>query len=343
MRKLMNSLFVLSDDVYLSLDGENIVVLRESETVGRFPLHTLESILCFSYKGASPALMGACSERNVALSFFTPWGKFLCRATGETGGNVLLRREQYRRADRPGESADLARWFLTGKLWNERQVLERAVRDHAQRIDTVGFRETSARLGELIVKLQNPADADTLRGLEGTAAKQYFDLFGQLVLQNQEEFAFHGRSRRPPLDRINAALSFVYTLLAHDCAAALEAVGLDPQVGFLHTDRPGRQSLALDLMEELRPVLADRFVLSLINTRQLTPQQFDLRENGAVFLNEAGRKTVLGAWQERKRDVVTHPFLNEKVPWGLIPHVQALLLARYLREDLDAYPPFFWR
>ena len=343
MKKLLNTLFVLSEDAYLSLEGENVIISRGEETLGRFPLHTLESILCFSYKGASPALMGACASRGIGLAFFSARGRFLCRAQGETAGNVLLRREQFRRADELSSQIRIARNFLVGKILNERQVLKRALRDHPQRIDHPGFEGACERLAQLALEAGECSEADVLRGIEGSAAKQYFALFDQLILQNKEDFFFRERSRRPPLDRVNAALSFVYTLLAHDCASALEGVGLDAYVGFLHTDRPGRISLALDLMEELRPVLADRFVLSQINTRVINAKHFELYENGAVFLNDAGRKTVLSAWQERKRETILHPFTQEKMQWGLIPYMQALLLARHLREDLDAYPPFLWR
>lgn len=343
MRKLLNCLYVLTEDAYLTLEGENVVILQGETSLGRFPLHVLETILCFSYKGASPALLGACCARNIPVCFFTPYGRFLCRVTGEVRGNVLLRREQFRRAENTSSACELARCFLIGKIWNSRQVLLRACRDHPQRLDTAAFQAASDRLGQVILQLDGAVGMETLRGLEGTAAKQYFDLFGQMVLQNREDFAFYGRSRRPPLDRINAVLSFVYTLLAHDCASALEGVGLDPYVGYLHTDRPGRASLALDLMEELRPVMADRLALTLVNTKVLSPKQFEVRENGAVFLDESGRKTVLTAWQERKRDLVQHPFLKERMAWGLIPHVQALLLARCLRGDMEQYPPYFWK
>lgn len=343
MRNLLNTLFVLSEDVYLSLEGENVVVLRESETVGRFPLHTLEGILCFSYKGASPALMGACAERGILLSFYSPQGRFLCQTTGTAQGNVLLRREQFRRADSPSACRDLANGFLTGKLYNARWVLERATRDHALRVDAARLKSASAALAGALHSLPAQPDTDSLRGVEGAAAQQYFAVFDELILQNKSDFFFRGRSRRPPLDRVNALLSFVYTLLANECGAALRGCGLDPYVGYLHTDRPGRASLALDLMEELRPVLGDRFALSLINGRQISPKQFDLRENGAVYLNEDGRKAVLAGWQAKKRETLTHPFLGEKLYWGLLPYVQALLLARYLRGDLDAYPPFLWK
>jgi CRISPR-associated protein Cas1 len=343
LRKLLNSLYVLSEDVYLTLEGENVVILREKEITGRFPLHTLESILCFSYKGASPALMGHCAYRDVSLCFFTPRGRFLCRSTGAVRGNVLLRQMQFRYADMPDQSCTIARGFVIGKLWNQRQVLLRALRDHPQRVDSQALSGAADNLAQLVTQVEDAFSTDSLRGLEGTGAKQYFDQFNHLILQNQEAYHFGGRSRRPPLDRTNAALSFVYTLLANDCASALEGVGLDPYVGFLHTARPGRASLALDLMEELRPMMADRVVLSLINTRALVPNQFDVQENGAVFLNENGRKTVLSAWQQRKTETITHPFLQEKVDIGLLPHVQALLLARFLRGDIDAYPPFLWR
>ena len=343
MRKLLNTLFILTKDSYLTLEGENVVVLQGEETLGRFPLHTLENILCFSYKGASPALMGGCARRNVSLCFLTPNGRFLARVSGETRGNVLLRKEQYRRSDCREQSCVLARSFLIGKVYNCRSVLERAVRDHGMRVDASSLKQVSNLLATALSNLADCVSLERLLGLEGESAAAYFGVFDELVLQNQEAFRFQERSRRPPLNPMNALLSFVYTLLAHDCASALEAVGLDPHVGFLHQDRPGRTSLALDLMEELRPLLADRFVLTLVNNRMVHPNDFDQQENGAVLLNESGKKVVLSAWQERKREVITHPFLQEKLPWGLVPYVQALLLARHLRDDLDAYPPFLWK
>lgn len=343
MRALLNTLFVTSEDAWLALEGDNIVVQKDGAVAGRFPLHTLESVLCFTYKGASPALLGACAQRGICVSFYSPQGKFYCQTAGTAQGNVLLRRTQFRQADEPLASRDLARYFLTGKLYNARWVLERATRDHALRVDTAALKAASAALAEDLRHLDDAADVDSLRGIEGAAAQQYFAVFDELILQNKAEFTFTGRSRRPPLDRVNALLSFVYTLLAGDCTAALRGAGLDPYVGYLHTDRPGRASLALDLMEELRPVLGDRFALTLLNNRRLGPEQFDLKENGAVFLSAAGRRTVLSAWQEHKRETLTHPFLGEKLPWGLVPYLQALLLARYLRGDLDAYPPFLWK
>lgn len=343
MRKLLNTLFVTTEDVYLALDGENVILLKEESTLARFPLHALQSILCFTYKGASPALMGACASRAIALSLFTPRGRFLCRVSGELQGNVLLRREQYRRADNPDDSVFLAKGFLTGKLYNARWVLERATRDHALRIDTEKLKRITQYLWQELPQIQQCSSLETLRGVEGVAALQYFSGLDDLILQQKESFYFRTRSRRPPLDRCNALLSFVYTLLAHDCAGALEGAGLDPYVGFLHRDRPGRASLALDLMEELRPLLGDRFCISLINQRILRPNHFEEKENGTVLLTDEGRKVVLTNWQEKKREELRHPFLEEKIPWGLVPFVQALLLARCLRGDLDGYPPFLWK
>ena len=343
MRKLLNTLYIFSEDVYLALDGENIVGLRENEQAGRFPLHTLEDILCFSYKGASPALMGKCAEMGIGLAFFTPRGKFLARCCGESRGNVLLRKEQYRRADDMDSSCSVARWLILGKVYNCRWVLERATRDHAMRIDVDAIKRASFFLQQGLEEIAVCENLERLRGLEGEMASVYFRVFNELVLHNKEEFMFKGRNRRPPLDRINALLSLAYTLLAHQCASALEGVGLDSYVGFLHRDRAGRRSLALDLMEELRPVMADRFVISLINNRQVQANHFEMRENGAVLLNAVGRKILLTAWQERKKEIIRHPYLDEQVAWGLVPYVQALLLARYLRGDLDAYPPFLWK
>ena len=343
MRKLLNTLFVLSEDMYLTLEGENVVLLRGNETAGRYPLHTLESILCFSYKGASPALMGKCVQDGRGLAFFTSRGRFLARVSGPCGGNILLRRTQYRLADDSAASSALARSFILGKLYNCRWVLERATRDHPMRVDVVALKEASEHIRQLLPEVAACDDLETLRGLEGKGAAYYFDVLGQLILQNADVFSFNGRSRRPPLDPMNALLSFLYTLLANDCASALEGAGLDSQAGILHRDRPGRSSLALDLMEEFRPILADRLALTLVNSRKLGPGDFQYQPGGAVFLNDAGRKTVLTAWQERKREELTHPYLQEKLSWGLVPHIQALLLARCLRGDLDAYPPFFWK
>lgn len=343
MRHLLNTLFVTSEDIYLSLDGENVVANREKTAVARYPLHTLSAILTFAYPGASPALMGACAQRGISLSFCTPRGKFLARVTGEANGNVLLRRTQYRAADDLSQSCIIARAMVFGKVYNARWSIERTRRDHCLRVDNQRLAEVSGQLKALLPQLLQETDLDSLRGLEGAGATAYFGTFNQLILGDRSVFHFETRSRRPPLDPVNALLSFAYSLLSHDCAWALESIGLDSYVGFLHRDRPGRSSLALDLMEEFRPCIADRFVLTCINNRVFQKSDFVCRENGGVLLSECGRRTFLQRWQERKKDSLTHPFLGEKVPWGLVPYLQALLLARYLRGDLDSYPPFLWK
>lgn len=343
MRHLLNTLFVTSEDAYLTLDGENVVVRREQQEIGRFPLHNLTGIVCFSYAGASPALMGACAKREVAMSFCTPRGKFLARTAGISNGNVLLRREQYRAADDPLRSCRIAGHMIFGKLYNSRWSIERTRRDHKLRIDEEKFRNAAQSLQRLLPQVLEETSMDSLRGLEGAGATVYFDVFDHMILREKDAFFFRGRNRRPPLDNVNAMLSFAYSLLTNDCASALEAVGLDSYVGFLHRDRPGRTSLALDLMEELRPCLADRFVLTAINNRVMQSGDFVQSEDGAVLLTDNGRKKFLKSWQERKQETITHPYLGEKIPWGLVPYLQALLLARFLRGDLDAYPPFLWK
>lgn len=343
MRQLLNTLFVLSDGNYLTLDGENIVVRRGGQELARFALHTLEAVMCFSYAGASPALMGACASRGIDLCFFTPRGKFLARTCGEEHGNVLLRQTQYRISDSAAQSCRLARSFILGKVYNARWVLERATRDHPQRVPVESLKKASTQLAAALPLIETCEDPEQLLGLEGEAAQRYFDQFDSLILQQKADFSFESRNRRPPLDNVNALLSFAYVLLANDCAAALTAAGLDPYVGFLHRPRPGRRSLALDLMEELRAPLADRFVISCINQKTLSAKHFEKQQSGAVLLTDEGRRAFLNAWQNKKKEQITHPFLKEKLFWGLVPYVQALLLARTLRGDLEVYPPFFWK
>ena len=343
MKQLLNTLFVTSEDVYLSLEGENVLANRDKEIVARYPLHTLQSIVSFSYAGASPALMGACAEKGIGLAFCNPRGRFLARVCSENNGNVLLRREQYRIADDNRRSCAIARNMIFGKITNAAAVINRTLRDHGPRVTDCGLENAVSILRGLKPQVLEQTDLEALRGLEGVGASAYFGVFDHLLLSRKEDFFFHGRSRRPPLDRVNAMLSFAYSLLAHDCASALESVGLDSYVGFLHRDRPGRESLALDLMEELRPCMADRFVLTLVNNRVVKAEDFQVQDSGAVLLTEEGRKKFLKAWQERKRDALTHPYLNEKMSWGMVPYVQALLLARHLRGDLDEYPPFLWK
>lgn len=343
MRHLLNTLFVTSEDAYLSLDGENVVVNRGKQEIGRFPLHNLNAIFSFSYAGASPALMGACASKEINLVFCTPKGKFLARTTGISNGNVLLRRKQYRIADEITESCKIARNMIFGKLYNSRWSIERTKRDHKMRIDQEKFIRASELIKNLMSDVLKEQSLDHLRGLEGVGANAYFGVLDDMILRDKETFFFHERNRRPPLDNVNAMLSFAYSLLGNDCASALESVGLDAYVGFLHRDRPGRTSLALDLMEELRPCMADRFVLIMINNRVVAPGDFETSESGAIRMTSEARKKFLKNWQEKKQEVITHPYLEEKIPWGLVPYIQALLLARYLRGDLDEYPPFLWK
>lgn len=343
MRKLLNTLYVTSPDTYLSLDGENIVVIKGETELIRLPLHNIESIIAFGYTGASPALMGACARKNISLSFMTQSGRFLARIVGENYGNVTLRKGQYRISDSEVLSVRIARNFIAGKVFNARWIIERATRDYALRLDVDKLKRSSHFMAKTLENIVTCDDLEQLRGFEGETASQYFRVFDDLILQQKDDFYFKCRNKRPPLDNVNAMLSFVYTLLAHDTAGALETVGLDPYVGFLHRDRPGRISLALDLMEELRPVYADRFVLSVINKKVVNSAGFTRKENGAVVMNDETRKAILAAWQARKQESITHPFLNEKIEWGLVPYVQAMLLARYIRGDLEEYPPFLWK
>jgi len=343
MKKHLNTLFVTTQGAYLAKEGETIVVKVEKEVRLRLPVHTIGGIVCFGNVGCSPFLMGFCAENGVGISFLTERGRFLARVQGPVSGNVLLRREQYRQADDPQRSADMARAVLTGKIANSRTVLQRALRDHGDKLaaDKVGF--AVKRLNNYLEQMNEDRPLDVLRGCEGDAAHIYFGVFDHLIVAQKEDFSFQERNRRPPLDNVNALLSFIYTLLMHDIRSALEAVGLDPAVGFLHRDRPGRPSMALDMMEEFRPFLADRLTLSLINLRQVQGKGFDKSDSGSVLMTDDTRKTVLVAYQERKQEEIVHPFLDEKVNIGILFHVQALLLARYLRGDLDGYPPFIWR
>ncbi|WP_214803500.1 type I-C CRISPR-associated endonuclease Cas1c [Exiguobacterium sp. s194] len=343
MKKMLNTLFVNQSDAYLALEGGNIVVKKDDEILGRVPLHNLEGIVTFGYTGASPALMGYCAENNVPLTFMTKNGRFLARVIGESKGNVVLRKTQYRQSDCEIQSSRLARNFILGKVYNQKWMLERTTRDYPMRIDVARFKETSQYFSRKLIEIRECEDLERLRGLEGKVAVHYNQLFDDMILQQKEDFMFKGRSRRPPLDRVNAMLSFAYSLLARDTGAALEAVGLDAYVGFLHRERPGRISLALDLMEELRGIYADRFVLSLINMKVIQAKHFIQKENGAVLMTEEGRKVFLFSWQKKKQEMIQHPYLKEKMMWGLVPYAQALLLARHLRGDLEEYPTFLYK
>ncbi len=343
MKQLLNTLYVTTQGTYLAKEGETVVVRLDHEVRLRVPIHTLSAIVCFGQVSCSPFLMGMCGERGVALAFLTEHGQFLARVQGPVSGNVLLRRQQYRWADQPERTADVARSVVLAKVANCRIVLQRALRD---KNDTTGVAELEhavLRLGRLLEDVAKSDNVDSIRGHEGDAARTYFGVFDHLIGVSKDAFFFRGRNRRPPLDNVNAMLSFAYTLLTHDITAALEAVGLDPAVGYLHRDRPGRPSLGLDLLEELRPVIADRLVLSLINRRQVKPGGFTRTESGAVTMDDATRKELLVAYQNRKQEELLHPFLQEKVSFGLIPHLQATLLSRAIRGDLDGYASFLWK
>ncbi len=343
MKKMLNTLYVTTQGAYLNKEGETIVVNIERETRLRLPIHTLSSIVCFGQVTCSPFLLGHCAQNDVSVSFLTAYGRFLARVQGPAAGNVLLRRTQYRQSDDLQASARLARMFVLGKVANSRTIMGRALRDHADKINATEMERMVNLFSRISRNLVCEEDLDSIRGIEGKAAYDYFSRFDDLIVAQKKDFVFNGRSRRPPLDRVNCLLSFLYTLLYHDARSALETVGLDPAVGFLHRDRPGRMSLALDLMEEFRSVLADRLTLSLINLGQVKAKGFRIAESGAVLMDDTTRKTVLTEFQKRKQVEIEHPFLKEKMPLGMLMYAQAQLLSRYLRGDLDDYPPFLWR
>jgi CRISPR-associated protein Cas1 len=343
MKKLLNTIFVTTQGAYLFKEGETVVVKIEDEIKMRVPVHTISGIVCFGLISMSPPLMHFCAENDVAVSFLTENGYFLAKVQGYVSGNVLLRREQYRWADDHRLSARVAKAVLTAKFANCRAVLGRAIRDHSEKIDAQGIKKASTRITWSLKSLDRDMDLDALRGLEGDTAHSYFGVFDHLVVNQKENFYFKERSRRPPLDNMNCLLSFLYTLIVHDVRSSLEAVGLDPAVGFLHRDRPGRPGLALDLMEEFRPYLADRLALSLINLGQVRGSGFKRSDAGGVLMDDETRKTVLVAYQSRKQEEITHPFLQEKIKVGLLFYIQALLFARHLRGDLDGYPAFIWK
>lgn len=342
MKQHLNTLFVTREGVWLSREGETVCVQDHGTTLMRVPLHNLESIVTMGWDiAASPQLMAACAEKNISLSFCSPYGRFLAASTGFTPGNVLLRRAQYRTADDEGSSLVIAREMIAAKILNARNVLMRATRDHPGTLDALG-----SLIDELMPCVRSARLATSraeLLGIEGHAADVYFSAFPALITTRTQSFVFVGRNRRPPKDATNALLSFLYALLAQDCRSGVEACGLDAAVGFFHRDRPGRPGLALDLMEEFRAPLADRLALSLINRQQISEKDFTFEASGAVFLKEDSRKTVIAAWQERKKEVIVHPFLQEKMTIGFLPHIQARLLARFVRGDLDAYPPMIWK
>ena len=343
VRKLLNTLYVTTPESYIAREGENILVRVNDNIVFRVPVHNLEGIVCFGYMGASPSAMHLCCEKGVGLCFLSEHGKFLARISGEVSGNVSLRKKQYKWSEEEVEKLRMAKRFVISKIHNSRMVLQRAIREYPEIDIENKILTTIQRLKNMMERVDISNSVDSVRGIEGEAASAYFSCFDNLILNQKDHFIFNERTRRPPSDSVNALLSFLYTILMHECSSALETVGLDPQVGYLHVDRPGRKSLALDLMEELRAYMVDRMVLSLINRKQVTESGFVKRENGAVIMTDKTRKEVLIAWQNRKRDEITHPFLSEKIEVGLIPYVQSMLLARNIRGDLDDYPPFLWK
>lgn len=340
MRKLLNTLYITTPNAYLGKDGENIVIKVDDQEKFRVPVHNIESIITFGFQGASPSLMHLCAERKVGLSFHSSSGKFLCRVSGPVSGNVFLRRKQYRLADDHHSALNISRLFIAGKIANSRNIIQRAIRDHGSDQNITSLQRATRVLRIRQRQALRCSDPAGLRGIEGEAASTYFSVFNHMIVSQRSEFIMSGRSRRPPKDRVNALLSYIYTILTHEVQSALESVGLDPYVGFFHTDRPGRASLALDLVEELRAYLADRLALSLINRKQVKYTGFIDRDEGGVIMDDDTKKEVLSSWQKRKQDEIFHPFLEESVPLGLLPYCQALLLARYLRGDLDNYPVF---
>lgn len=339
MRKLLNTLYITNEEYFLAKDGKNIVIKKDGDLIRRFPIHILESVVCFNYVGVSPGVIRLCNENSVALTFLNPQGWFQGKFIGMTNGNVLLRREQYRIAD-DDRSFRIAKLMIEAKIANSRKVYLRLSRDHSERINRDLVKNTIDGLKICLENAKEVNNKDSLRGVEGDAARVYFQAFDELILNKGNEFKFVMRSRRPPLNRVNAMLSFLYNILSNEIQAALETVGLDSYVGFFHVDRPGRAGLALDMIEELRAYLVDRFVVTLINRNQIKKNDFEIKENYATLLNKEGRDKILSEWQKRKHQQIKHPYLNEKIPVGLIPYVQAQLMARHIRGDIFDYPPF---
>lgn len=339
MKKLLNTLYITKEKAYLSKEGTNVVIIDDNVEIGRYPIHILNSIICFNYLGASPSLIRLCSENNVGISFLTPQGKFCGRVIGKENGNVLLRRRQYSMTD-SAESVDFVRNIIYAKGLNSKRILRRGILDHGNKIDSMKIKQKITEIGNYLEKIKRVKDKDTIRGYEGIIAKTYFDCFDDLILQQKNEFCFRERNKRPPEDNVNSMLSLLYTFLAHDVGSALSSVGIDSYVGFMHTDRPGRMSMALDIMEELRGFMVDRTVLSMINLNIIAKNDFETKESNAVLIKESGRKKIIEYWQKRKQIEIMHPYLKERVKIGLLPHVQAMLLNRYISGDIEAYPPF---
>lgn len=340
MRKLLNTLYISSADLYLRLENDNVIVQREQEELERIPLHTLESIVSFTRTGISVPLISSCSKHGIPIFLMSDKGNLLAEISVPSQGNILLRKEQYRMTDKPEKAVRFASAFIQGKIRNQRHIIDRFIWEHNPETN---LSSVSTELDNTAKRITDITDIDTLRGLEGGASAIYFSVFDVIINEQKTDFRFHGRSRRPPLDRTNALLSFGYTLIHNECAAALESVGLDASAGFLHEDQPGRKSLACDLMEEFRSSVVDRFVLSMINRKIIHPDQFETGNNHGVYLNQSGRRTFLHHWQLNKKEQLFHPVLNENVSLGLLPYAQATLLAKAIRGEVAEYVPFFRR
>lgn len=343
MQRFLNTLYITTQKAYLHKKGEAIEIILDNKVLASIPLITLDSIVCFGNISVSPFLLGACPEHNVTVSFLSESGKFLARVQGPVAGNVLLRKAQYRISDDKDKSAQIAKYFILGKIANQKTVLQRAIRDHKDKVNVEKIESAIQELNKALNKVEKQTDLDKLRGLEGDAAETYFSVFNELIISQKEDFKFEGRNRRPPLDNVNALLSYVYTLLYHDMISALETVGLDPAVGFMHRDRPGRLSLALDLVEEFRSFFADRLVLNLINRKEITADQFTKTASGAVIMDDSARKTVIAAYQKKKEIVISHPYIEKKMHLAILFHTQAQLLARHIRGDIDGYPVYIYK
>lgn len=343
MKKLLNTLFVTTDGAYVHKERETVIVEIERKKVLQLPMLSLSNIFCFGRINLSPQLMAACSDRGIGMAFFNEYGRFQARIQGPQTGNVLLRRQQYRLADDHYASVRISRYIIASKIANSRAVIQRFLRNNPDCSAAIQLRSAVSDLKLSLKKIENDQALETLRGKEGEAANRYFEIFDYMITQQTNDFVFHGRNRRPPTDPVNALLSFTYAIMLQDCASALEGVGLDPYVGFLHRDRPGRQSLALDILEEFRAFLGDRLALSLINLQQLKGRDFQTTENGAVLMSDEARKSLLTAYQKRKQEEFKHPVLNDKIRVGQLFHAQALLLSRFIRGDIDYYPAFIWK
>lgn len=342
MRKLLNTLYIQTQGTYLHLDNENIRIEVEKKRKGMLPLHRIDNVVVFGNVLLSPYLIQKLARQKKSVTWLTEWGMFTARTETPISGNVLLRTAQYQHAGDEASTLKIARFIAAGKLQNQKVNLLRSARDAAE--DDANFLRKAAQDVNAQIGLLPLTDTiDEVRGVEGVAAKIHFEVFSLMMKQNRDFFWLVERTRRPARDPINAILNFVYTILANDCASACQSVGLDPQVGFLHALRPGRQSLALDLMEEFRPILADRIVLTLINRKQITPKDFVINQGNTVLIDEEARKNILGHLTERKKEEIHHTLTNRKIPMGLIPHVQARLLAQHLRGDRSHYPPYLYK